>query len=155
MPSSVLRFVRLPHILLLIWTVGRFALSLSGLPYAPRGNAVFSIVGLTIISCLYYGAISKTVGGYDWKGTALVGIAIGLFSQILIFAATAISYAASLNTYFLHWDALNIPEGSTPTLGQILGARGGGLIAGGVIIPSLVALIGRAFAFAAPVRRPY
>jgi hypothetical protein len=111
---------------------------------------VFSIVGLTFISCLYFGAISKTVGGYDWKGTVRVGIAIGLFSQILIFAATMISYAASLNTYFLHWDALNMPGGSTPTLGQLLSVRGEGLLFGGVITPSLIALLGRALSFVAP-----
>ena len=150
MPNSVLRFVRLPHLLLLIWTVARFSLGLAGMPYAPRGNAMFSIVGLTLISCLYYGALSRNVGGFDWKGTAAVGIAIGLLSQILILVATMVSYAANLNTYFLHWDALNIPEGSTPLFGQILGTRLGGLIGGGVIAPALVALLGRALGGLAP-----
>ena len=150
MNKSVLRFVRLPHLFLLIWTVGRFTLGLAGLPYAPRGNAVFSILALTIISCLYFGALSRNVGGYDWKGTVRVGVAIGFLAQLLIFVSTMVSYAGGLNTYFLHWDALNIPEGSELSFPQILGVRLQGLFFGGVMMPALIAMLGRAMAGLAP-----
>src|SRR5512143_1641249 len=98
---SIVRFVRLPWLLLLLWAIARFSLGLAGVPYAPRGNAMFSIVGLTWISCLYYGALSRSVGGFGWRGTLLVGIAIGLFGQILIFLATLVSYLGDLHTYFV------------------------------------------------------
>src|SRR5918998_3501012 len=122
----VLRFVRLPLVLIVIWTIARFSVGLAGTPYAPRGNAMFSIVGLTIISALIYGAMSKRVGGFSWVGTILIGVVLGLFSQILIFTATLVSYVANLNTYFIHWDALNIPEGTIVPMKQALMARAGG-----------------------------
>ena len=50
MVFQVLRFIRLPLLLLLIYTIARFSLGLAGVPYAPRGNAMFSIVGLTFVS---------------------------------------------------------------------------------------------------------
>lgn len=140
----VLRFVRLPLVLLVIWTVLRFLNGpVFGTPYAPRGNAMFSVLGLTIISALIFGAMSKRVGGFSWVGTILIGLVLGLFSQILIFTATLISYLAHVNTYFTHWDALNIPEGTTATMAQALTTRAGGLLAGPIII-IIMALVGRA-----------
>jgi hypothetical protein len=139
----VLRFVRLPLVLLVVWTIARFAVSLTGIPYSPRGNAMFSIVGLTVICSLIYGAMSNRVGNFSWLGTVLIGLVIGLFSQILIFLATLISYAANLDTYFRHWDALNIPEGTTIPMGTALATRAGGLLAG-PIMAIIVTLIGRA-----------
>ena len=150
MLSSVLTFVRLPFLLILIWTVARFSLGLAGVPYAPRGNAMFSIVGLTYISSVYFGALSGRVGGFDWKGTALVGAVLGLFSQILIFIATVVSVAGGLDTsYFLHWDALNVPEGTTVSMGQAVGIRVTGIIAN-TVIGTILALIGRALGGLAP-----
>lgn len=140
---KVLRFVRLPLLMLFIYAVARFSIGLAGVPYAPRGNAMFSIVGLAFISSLYFGALSGRVGGFGWLGAALVGLAIGLFAQILIFSATLVSYLAHLNTYFVHWDALNVPEGTVATMSQAMAARAGGLAFGW--IPTVVlALVGRA-----------
>lgn len=139
----VLRFVRLPLVLLVIWTIARFSVGLAGTPYAPRGNAMFSIVGLTIICALIYGAMSNRVGNFSWLGTVLIGLVLGLWSQILIFTATLISYLANLNTYFTHWDALNIPEGTTATMTQAMTARAGGLLFGPIML-IVVTLIGRA-----------
>ncbi|HYO92557.1 MAG TPA: hypothetical protein VEQ40_13010, partial [Pyrinomonadaceae bacterium] len=112
MLPRILRFIRLPLLLIFIFAVGRFILGVAGMPYAPRGNAIFSIVGLTFISSFYWGALSGRVGGFSWLGAALIGVALGLFAQILIFSATALSYALDLKTYFVHWDALNVPEGT-------------------------------------------
>ena len=141
--SRVLRYVRLPLVLLVVWAALRFIIGVRGVPYAPRGNAMFSVVGLTLISCLYYGAMSRRVGGFGWVGTILVGAVIGLWAQILIFAATFISFAANLNTYYVHWDALNIPEGTHATMAQAMTTRAGGLLAG-TILGIIAALIGRA-----------
>ena len=142
--QRVLRFVRLPLLLIVIWTVLRFINGpVFGTPYAPRGNAMFSILGLTIICGLIYGALSKRVGNFSWTGTILIGVVLGLFSQILIFLATLISYAANIDTYFRHWDALNVPEGTVVPLGKALITRAGGFIAG-PILGTITALIGRA-----------
>jgi hypothetical protein len=116
MLSSVLRFVRMPLLLVTIWAVVRFILGVAGVPYAPRGNAMFSLYSVMMLSSLYFGALSKNIAGFKWGGTFLTGVTIGVYSQILILLATVISYAADLNTsYFVHWDALNVnPATLTP-----------------------------------------
>jgi hypothetical protein len=141
--SRVLRFVRMPLVLLVLWALLRFIVGLRGVPYAPRGNAMFSVFGLMAISCLYFGAMSRRVGNFSWVGTILVGAVIGLWAQILIFLATLVSLAADLNTYFIHWDALNIPEGTHATMAQAMTTRAGGLLFG-TIGGIIAALIGRA-----------
>ena len=144
MLASVLRFVRLPLLLVSIWVIARFCMGLFGMPYAPRGNAVFSVLNMTWISCFYFGALSGRVGGLNWKGTLLVGIAIGVFAEALIFLATWVSYAGNFNTYFVHWDSLNVPEGSgLPPMSQALMGRALGIVMGGTIIPAIIALLGR------------
>jgi hypothetical protein len=149
MVLRVLHFIRLPLLMLVIFTVGRFLLGLNGVPYAPRGNAIFGIVVLTITSALYWGALSKRVGHFGWAGTVLVGIGIGLSAQILIFLATALSYAMGVETYFTHWDALNVPEGTKLAMGEALQRRLGGLLFG-PITAIIFACIGRLLAPLAP-----
>jgi hypothetical protein len=150
MVARVLRFVRLPLLLLLVFTVARFLLGANGVPYAPRGNAMFSIVGLTLVSSIYFGALAKRSGGFGWGGTALVGLSIGLWAQILIFAATWLSYAAGIETsYFRHWDALNVPEGTVVPMAAALQTRAGGLVVG-PILGIVAAVIGRALSALAP-----
>ena len=140
----VLRFVRLPLLMLLLYALLRLLIGIRGVPYEPRGNAMFSVVGLTIISSIYFGALSRKVGGFGWLGTVLVGFVLGLWAQILVFALTLISFSAHLTTsYYIHWDSLNLPPGSVPTsMGQLIGIRAGGLVAN-LIIAIVAALIGR------------
>ncbi len=150
MIARVLRFVRLPLVLLSIFAVARFALGANGVPYAPRGNAMFSIVGLSFVSSFYFGALSRRIGGFGWGGTALVGYSIGLWAQLLIFVATWASFAAGIETsYFRHWDALNVPEGTVVPMATAMAARAGGLLIGPVIA-IVPALIGRTLAALAP-----
>jgi hypothetical protein len=137
-------------LLLVVWAVVRFILGVAGVPYAPRGNAMFSVLGLTIISCLYYGALSKRVGGFDWKGTLLIGMTIGCFGQILIFSATVVSYLGDLKTYYVHWDALNVPEGTVVPMARAMLIRLQGLVFGTILTPVVFAFIGRALAGLAP-----
>ncbi len=151
MVGRVLQFVRLPFLLLLIFAVARFSLGLAGVPYAPRGNAMFSIVGLSLVSAVYFGALSRRVGGFGWGGTLLAGYSIGLFAQILIFLATWISYAANIETsYFRHWDALNVPPGTVVPMAKALMTRVGGLVVGPITV-LVAAAIGRALGGLAPL----
>jgi hypothetical protein len=141
--ARVLRYVRLPLVLLLIWAALRFMMQpVFNAPYEPRGNAAFSIAAVTIISCLIYGAMSNRVGRFNWLGTILVGAVIGLFAQVLIFIATLVSFAAGIDTYFTHWDALNLPRDARAQMGPALTSRAGGLLAG-PIFAIIAALIGR------------
>ena len=138
----------------MIFAVARFLLGANGVPYAPRGNAMFSIVGLTLVSSFYFGALSRRLGGFGWGGTALVGYSIGLVAQVLVFAATWLSYAAGIETsYFRHWDALNVPEGTIVPLATALQARLGGVLIGPVIA-IVPALVGRVLSALAPAPAP-
>jgi len=144
MLMRVLNFVRLPLLLILIWAVMRFMMGpVFNTPYEPRGNAMFSVAAVTLISCLIYGAMSGRVGGFGWLGAFLVGVVLGAFSQILIFTATLISYAAGIDTYFIHWDALNVERGVSVPMGTAMMGRAFGLVIG-TLISGIFALIGRA-----------
>ena len=151
MIAKVLRLIALPLVLLLIWTIARFSLGVSGMPYAPRGNAMFSVFGLTLISCIYYGALSKNLAGFGWGGTILTGYSLGLAAQILIFIATLVTYLMGVEgtSYFAHWDALNVPEGTMLPLSKAMTARALGLVFG-PIFPVVAAVIGRLLASLVP-----
>ena len=149
MIGRALRFIRLPILLLVIYTVARFSLGIAGMPYSPRGNAMFSVLGLAIVSGFYFGALSRRVGGFGWGGTALVGYSIGLVAQILIFLATGISFAMGLETYFRHWDSLNVPEGTVVPIAAAMGSRAVGLVVG-PILPLVASLLGRLASGLAP-----
>lgn len=150
MIGRVVRFVRLPLLLLTIYAVARFLLGANGVPYAPRGNAMFSIVGLTFVSCIYFGAMSRRIAGLGWGGTALVGVVLGLYGQVLIFLATWLSFAMGIEaSYFRHWDALNVPEGTVVPMAEAMQARALGLVVGS-LIPVVPALIGRLLGPLAP-----
>lgn len=151
MIAKVLRLIALPLVLLLIWTIARFSLGVSGMPYAPRGNAMFSVFGLTLISCIYYGALSKNLAGFGWGGTILTGYTLGLAAQILIFIATLVSYLMGVEgtSYFAHWDSLNVPEGTMLPLSKAMTTRALGLVFG-PIFPIVAAVIGRLLASLVP-----
>ena len=141
MLSSVLRFVRLPFALLTIWAIGRFTIGFFA-EFSPRTNATFSVVVMTLITCLYFGALSKPVGGFDWKGTVLVGAVIGVFAQLLIILFTVVSLAGGFNTYFVHWDALNVSPDTPITWSTVVFARGTGIVIN-TILAALEACVGR------------
>lgn len=151
MLSRILRFIRLPLLLILLFAIGRFSLGLAGVPYTPRGNAIFSVVAATLITSFYWGALSGRVGGFSWLGAVLIGISIGLFAQLLIFSATLVSYLLDLKTYFNYWEPLNAPEGTVVPMNTALAGRAGGLVIN-TLIAGIAALIGRALGFLAPGR---
>ena len=143
MIGKVFKLIRLPMLLIVIFTIGRFILSVKGVPYSPRSNAVFTILPLILISSFYFGALSGKVNGIGWVGAILLGVFIGFFGEFMILLATMVSYMAHVDTYFTYWDNLNVKEGTTVTMVQALGIRAGGLIAG-PILGTIAALIGRA-----------
>ena len=150
MIARVLRFIRLPILMLLLYTIGRFSLGAANVPYAPRGNAIFSVLGIAVISGAYFGALSKKIGGFTWGGTLLVGYSIGLTAQILIFTATLLSFALGIETsYFRHWDSMNVPQGTVVSMGQAMTTRAVGLVVG-PLLPTIASAIGRALAGLAP-----
>jgi hypothetical protein len=148
---NVLRFVRLPLLMIAIFATGRFLLGFYNVPYAPRGNATFSIVGLMFVSSAYFGAMSKKVADLNWLGTFLTGFVIAEFGEILIWIATLVSLLAQIKTsYFLHWDSLNLKEGAEVTMANAMIPRTVALVTA-PIFSGVMACIGRAvFAPLAP-----
>ena len=129
MLSENLKLARLYLVLLALFTLARWLQGSFGVPY-DRGHHVFSIVTLTVMSCLYYGAFCRR-----WRGARLlqaVGFAflLGLLSQLVIFAATLLSYALDLQTYFNNPRALNVTE--PVELIRAAGIRAGGLLANSI-----------------------
>lgn len=150
MLSKVIRFVRLGLLVLLVFALGRFMLGLLGVPYAPRGNAIFSVVMQTIVTALYFGALSKRVGNFSWSGTILTGVTIGVWAQILVFSLTVISFAAGLeNSYYLTRDALGIQPPAAIEWVPLLISRAVGFVVN-TVIATVFASIGRLLAPLAP-----
>lgn len=103
-----LRVARLYMLLLAIFTVGRWLQgTVVKTPYE-RGHQVFSIVILTILSALYYGAFCRRWRGYRLGQAAMLGLLLGLMSQVVIFLATFLSYVLDVDTYFRAPRALNV-----------------------------------------------
>lgn len=153
MLSSVIRFARLAYVFLAISALGRFVIAFS-VPFesSPRPNAIFSVVVLTGIMSLCFGAMSKSVGGFDWKGTALTGASIGVVSQLLIFFFTVVSMAAGQQStsYYLIPQAAGFDPNTPLTWGTIFGGRAVGLVVN-TIIATVEACLGRLlFAHFAP-----
>lgn len=110
---KVFSFVKMPLVVIFLVAMGRFITGISGIPYAPRGNAMFSVVNTMLLSSLYFGALSSPVGRFSWSETMLVGFIIAEFAEILIWIMTFISLVGNLqNSYFIHWDSLNVREGT-------------------------------------------
>jgi hypothetical protein len=146
--SKYFRFVRFAIIWLIIFMIGRFVLGAAGVPYLPRGTMIFSMVPFCIAASLIYGGFSRGYG-YKWYQGLLLGTAIGLSGQILIFLATVVSYLVGAETYFNNPEALNAT--AAIPVGQAVVARIGGLVTN-TILNSIVALIGWAMGNLMPAR---
>lgn len=136
-----LRLARPYFVLLASFAVGRFLIGLLGVPYA-RAHQVFSIVILTVISCLYYGAFVRRWRGYRLMHVIGLAVLLGVTSQLVIFSLTVTSYAFSLQTYFNHPIALNALDVERPVaFSQALAIRTGGLI-GNAVFSGIAGAIG-------------
>ncbi len=134
----MLRVARLYFVLLVVVATGRWLLGTFDVPYE-RGHHIFSIVILTIYSCVFYGAFSRRWHDYRLIQAVLLGVMIGLAAQVMILILTMTSYGLGLETYFNHPTALNAPE--PLPFGQALVVRAGGLF-GNSIGAGIVAALG-------------
>jgi hypothetical protein len=124
-----LKLARLYLLLLAIFTVGRWLLGTFNAPYE-KYNQVFSIVILTFNAGVFYGAFCRRWRRFRLWQAAGLGLTLGLISQLVIFAATLLSYALGLHTYFNYPTALLGPQAplTDVPLGQAVLSRVGGLI---------------------------
>jgi len=120
-----LKLARLYLLLLAIFTVGKFVQGAVGVPYE-KGHYIFSIVIMTLHAAVFYGAFCRRWRRFRLWQAAGLALTLGLVSQLVIFAATILSYALGLHTYFNHPTALN--AAGEVTLGQAVLTRVGGLV---------------------------
>jgi len=146
--AEMLRLARLYFVLLALVATGRWLMGTFDVPYE-NGHHVFSIVILTVFSCIYYGAFTRRWLDYRLIQAVLLGVVMGLVSQILILVLTAVSYTLGLETYFNYHTALNAPEALS--LGKAMGVRLGGLI-GNSIGSGITAALGWALGGLLPKR---
>ena len=141
-----LRLIRFYLVLLAIFTVGRWGLSLGGAEYDAT-HQVFSIVILTNISSAYYAFLTRGFVGGGLKRALALGALLGAVSQVVILLSTAISYMAGMDTFFNAPRALNVEE-AIP-FGQAMSVRAFGFVVN-VVINVIVAALGYAVAAVGP-----
>lgn len=143
--GSYFRRVRFAILFILLLAIGRLVLGATNVPYA-TGTAIFSIVTFSLFASLFFGAFSRAVWGFRVPQAMMLGVAIGLSGQVLIFVLTLGSYLAGADTYFNNPIALVGQgaaaelEGAIP-LGQAMVARLIGIVIN-PILNSIAALIG-------------
>lgn len=136
--SEYIRFARLAILLLVLILIGRLILGATGVPYE-AGTGIFSLVTFSYIASFLFAAFSRPLRGYGLKQAVLLGATIVLSAQILIFAATILSYLLGVDTYFNHPTALNVAE--PIGLVQALGVRVFGLVVN-TVVGSILASLG-------------
>jgi hypothetical protein len=136
--GSYFHKARFAIVFLLIFLVGRLAMSIMKVPYE-SGTRVFTLVTFSVVASILYGGFSRKLWGFRLLQGMLMGTTIGLSAQIIIFLATVISYLVGAETYFNNPIALQTT--AAVALGQAVVIRAGGLVVN-VILNSIAALIG-------------
>lgn len=144
--SANLRLLRFYFLLLGLFTVGRWALSLAGVEYS-KAHQVFSIVTLALIASAHHAAFARAFRGYGFLRAVGLGATIGVVSQIVIFVSTALSYVLGMETFFNAPSALNSPV--PLAMGAAMGARAAGLVVN-TLLNSIAAALGYAMGGALP-----
>src|SRR5688572_9690581 len=121
-----LAFIRFPLFLVMLFFIGRLVLGAMGVSY-DAANRVFSMVILQVHLAIIWGALGRSIRRYRLLESVTAVLMIVFVSQVLIWAATAVSYLAGVDTFFNNPTALNAP-GPMP-FGQAMGVRAGGLVA--------------------------
>jgi hypothetical protein len=124
--SENLRLARLYFVILAIVAGGRWFMSFGGVPYA-KGSDKLSIVIITLLSSIFYGAFCRRWRGFKLLQAVILGATLGLSAQIVIFISTLLSYLLGLETYYNNPIALN--QVTAIPLGSALLVRAGGLVA--------------------------
>ena len=120
-----LRLARLYFVILAIVAGGRWFMSLQGVPYA-KGTDKMSIVIVTLLSSIFYGAFCRRWRGLKLLPAVTLGATLGLAAQVVIFLSTLLSYLLGLETYYYNPVALN--AASALPIGTDLATRAGGLV---------------------------
>jgi hypothetical protein len=121
-----LRLARLYFVILAIAAGGRWVMSFLHVPYA-KGTDKLSIVIITLLSSLFYGAFCRRWLGLKLLPAVMLGATLGLSAQIVVFVSTVLSYVFGLETYFNNPIALN--DVVAVPLGSALLTRAEGLVA--------------------------
>ena len=127
MIADYLRVGRLYLMLLAVFTLARVVQSATGVPY-DKAHHVFSIVTLTFMAAAFYAAFCRRWRGYTGLQAMGLGLFFGVVAQVVIFAATVLSYALGAETFFNHPRALNVP--AAIPLNDALLVRARGLVIG-------------------------
>ncbi len=146
--AQTLGLARLYFVLLAIFTVGRWLMGTSGVPYE-RGTAVFSLVVLTVIGAIFYGAFGRRYLGLRVPQAIVLAGTLALVTQSVIILATLASYALGIETYFNHPRALNAPQ--PIPMAQALGVRLGGAV-GNTLFSAIAGALGWALGALLPER---
>ena len=144
--SENLKLMRFFFVVLGIFTVGRWGLSLAGADY-DKTHQVFSIVILTNISTLFYGFLTRTFVGGGVKRALVLAASMAAVAQLVIFGSTVVSYLLGMQTFFNDARALNSPE-AVP-LGQAMVGRSLGLVVN-VVTNLITGALGYAIAGVVP-----
>lgn len=111
--------------LLALFTVGRWAVSFSAMPYA-QATMIFSLVPLAVVASAHHAAFARAFSGYGLKDAMALGALIGLVTQIVILVSTALSYGLGLHTLWNAPTALN--QTAEVSFGAAMVARATGLV---------------------------
>jgi hypothetical protein len=139
-----LKLARPYMIALAIVALGRWVLSLRGYPYE-KGTDKFSIVILTMIAAVLYGAFARRFCKYTILQAAGLGATLALIGQIVVVASTLASYAIGRQTYFNHPLAVGIRDATVVVpFATAVTVRAGGLVVN-VLFSGVLGAIGWAF----------
>lgn len=141
-----LKLMRFYFVLLAIFTIGRWGLSLGGADYAAT-HQIFSLVILTNVSVLYYAFITRRFLTGGIKRAITIGVTAAVVSQLVILISTAVSYMAGMETFWNAPRALNLEAAAS--FGEAMVIRIQGLIANS-IVNSIIASLGYAIAAVVP-----
>jgi hypothetical protein len=132
----------LPILLFVIFLIGRLAVG-AGMGISKESydlaNRLFSMVVLQVHVGLLWGAVGRRYRGYGIGGSITAVVLAVFVSQVLIFAGTAFSYLAGVDTVFNFPEALN--QTAAVGFGAAMIARTATLI-GNCIFGAIAAAIG-------------
>jgi hypothetical protein len=136
--SEYLRLARPYFLLLAIVTAARWILFAKGVAYETFTDKV-SIVILTMMASLFYGAFCQRWRGFGVGQAILLGLLFGVTSQLVIMLSTIVSYVAHIDSAFNYPKALNAP--GPVEFAKALGTRFQGLVSN-PIADAIMGLIG-------------
>ncbi|MGE0455310.1 MAG: hypothetical protein AB7O37_15600 [Vicinamibacteria bacterium] len=145
--AEILKFMRFFFVLLAIFTIGRWGMSLGGVPYE-KGTHVFSLVTLTLIAVAHHAAFARGLLGWRIGKALQLGATMAFTTQLVILLSTVVSYFG-LPSYFNAPLALN-QEAAVPLTAAVV-IRLQGLVIN-TILGTIAAALGYLMGGALPKR---